>query len=357
MESTNEPNARRLFRNLREELRLRRTEHLAGALPLLPGDLRDDLETELERVIDGASFFQRENPFVRHVVLRKRATLEARGLLDKIAVNIHPEAGLVADPHRFNALFAGLALRTTPDFDRAYGEARAFGKVLAKRGKGGGFMKNLMEQRVCSSVVAGIKTATTLLQGRQVQDETEDAELELAVQTDAERAALESLIAALGGMDDDPKLRAIRYYLKDEGWLDLGCIIFSQYHDTARWVADSLAEDLPGEVIGLYAGADRSRLYRDRPGGRHRSRVPEADGRRSRHPHHGRHRRRLRGAESPDPGDPDQCRSALESDTPRAAHWPHQALWTSPLGGGHAQPGPPGHSGREGLRAPLRTDA
>jgi ERCC4-related helicase len=263
MESTNEPNARRLFRNLREDLGLRRTEHLAGALALLPGDLRDDLQTELERVIDGASFFQRENPFVRHVVLRKRATLEARGLLDEIAVNIHPVAGLVADPHRFNALFEGLALRTTPDFDRAYEEARAFGKVLAKRGKGGGFMKNLMEQRVCSSVVAGINTATALLEGRQVQEETEDAELELEVQTDAERAALDSLIAALQGMGDDPKLRAIRYYLKDEGWLDLGCIIFSQYHDTARWVADSLAAELPGEIIGLYAGADRSRLYRD----------------------------------------------------------------------------------------------
>jgi superfamily II DNA or RNA helicase len=263
MESTNEPNARRLFRNLREDLGLRRTEHLAGALALLPGDLRDDLQTELERVIDGASFFQRENPFVRHVVLRKRTTLEARGLLDKIAVNIHPEAGLVAEPHRFNALFQGLALRTTPDFDRAYEEARAFGKVLAKRGKGGGFMKNLMEQRVCSSVVAGINTATMLLEGRQVQEETEDAEIELEVQTDAERAALERLIVALQGMDDDPKLRAIRYYLKDVGWLDLGCIIFSQYHDTARWVADSLAAELLGEIIGLYAGADRSRLYRD----------------------------------------------------------------------------------------------
>jgi hypothetical protein len=86
MESTNEPNARRLFRNLREELALPREEHLAGALSYLPSDLRDDLETELERVIDGASLFQRENPFVRHVVLRKRVTLEDRGLLDKIAV-------------------------------------------------------------------------------------------------------------------------------------------------------------------------------------------------------------------------------------------------------------------------------
>ncbi len=263
MESTNEPNARRLFRNLREELDMGPTEHLAGALTLLPGDLRDDLETELERTIDGASFFQRENPCVRHVVLRKRATLEARGLIDKIAVSIHPEQDLAADPHRFNALFQGLALRTTPDFDRAYEEARAFGKVLAQRGKGGGFMKNLMEQRVCSSTVAGINTATVLLEGRQVHEETEDIEADLEVQNDAERAALESLIAALEGMDDDPKLRAIRYYLKDEGWLDLGCIIFSQYYDTARWVADALAEELPGEIIGLYAGADRSRLYRD----------------------------------------------------------------------------------------------
>lgn len=263
MESTNEPNARRLFRNLREDLGLRRTEHLAGALALLPGDLCDDLQTELERVIDGASFFQRENPFVRHVVLRKRATLEARGLLDKIAVNIHPEAGLVADPHRFNALFEGLALRTTPDFDRAYEKARAFGKILAKRGKGGGFMQNLMEQRVCSSAVAGINTAMTLLEGRQVEEDTEDAEVELKAQTDEERAALESLIFALRAMGEDPKLRAIRWYLQDEGWLDLGCIVFSQYHDTARWVADSLADVLPGELIGLYAGADRSRLYRE----------------------------------------------------------------------------------------------
>jgi hypothetical protein len=125
-DSTNEPNARRLFRNLREELGLSPQAHLAGSLTELPGDLRDDLEIELERVIDGASCFQRENPLVRHVVLRKRATLEARGLLDKIAVNVHPDAGLIKDPHRCNALFQDLALRTTPDFDRAYSEARNF---------------------------------------------------------------------------------------------------------------------------------------------------------------------------------------------------------------------------------------
>ncbi len=262
-DSTNEPNARRLFRNLREELGLSPREHLAGSLNELPGDLRDDLEIELERVIDGASFFQRENPLVRHVVLRKRVTLEARGLLDKIAVNVHPDADLIQDPHRFNALFQDLALRTTPDFDRAYGEALNFGEVLTRRGKGGGFMKNLMQQRVCSSVIAGINTATRLLAGRTEIAETEEAEEEVAVQDDEERAALETLILTLEGMDDDPKLRAIRYYLNEEGWLALGCIIFSQYYDTARWVADALAAEHPGEIIGLYAGADRSRLYRE----------------------------------------------------------------------------------------------
>lgn len=263
MDSTNEPNARRLFHNLREDLGISPQEHLAGAWTALPRDLRLDLEIELERVIDGASFFQRENPLVRHVVLRKRATLEARGLLKKIAVNVHPDQELAKDPHRFNALFLDKAMRNPPDFDRAYDEARHFGAVLAKRGKGGGFMKNLMEQRVCSSVVAGINTASRLLEGRSELAETEEMEEEVTIQCDEERAALESLIATLRGMNDDPKLRAIRYYLNDEGWLGLGCIIFSQYYDTARWVADALAAEHGSEMIGLYAGADRSRLYRD----------------------------------------------------------------------------------------------
>jgi hypothetical protein len=51
-----------------------------------------------------------------------------------------------------DALFEGKALRTSENFRQAYGEARAFGKALAKRGKGSGFMKNLMEQRICSSI-------------------------------------------------------------------------------------------------------------------------------------------------------------------------------------------------------------
>ncbi|MEZ5453582.1 MAG: hypothetical protein R3E93_12330 [Thiothrix sp.] len=56
-------------------------------------------------------------------------------------------------------------------------------------------------------------------------------------------------------MDGDPKLRAIIHYLEQEKWLDYGVIIFSQYYDTARWVADELAARYPDWAVGLYAGA------------------------------------------------------------------------------------------------------
>jgi superfamily II DNA or RNA helicase len=131
MESTNEPNARRLFRNLREDLGLRRDAHLAGALTELPPDLRDDLETELERIIDGAAFFQRENPLVRHVVLRKRTTLEARGLLDRIGVNVHPydTARWVADTLAAELPDETIGLYAGADRSRLYRNGQAVGIV------------------------------------------------------------------------------------------------------------------------------------------------------------------------------------------------------------------------------------
>jgi superfamily II DNA/RNA helicase len=49
--------------------------------------------------------------------------------------------------------------------------------------------------------------------------------------------------------------------LEQEKWLELGVILFSQYYDTAQWMAEALAARYPDEAIGLYAGAGRSRLY------------------------------------------------------------------------------------------------
>lgn len=260
--STQDSQARRLYSLIRQDLELPQREWLGGSYSELGEDAREVLEDALERRVAGANFFQRENPFVRHVVLRKRTTLENEGLLKAIGVDVHPDAGLVKDVHRFHSLFEGLALRSSEDFREAYNQARGFGKALANSGRGSGFMKNLMEQRICSSIVAGINTAAKLLGGETVMEESDEGEISVQVDSADERMALERLLDRLKRVKEDPKLKAILHYLENEGWRELGCIIFSQYYDTARWVAESLAARYPDEAVGLYAGAGRSRLYR-----------------------------------------------------------------------------------------------
>lgn len=262
MESTTEPRARRLFSAIRQDLGLNNGEWQTNRpLADLTEETREVLEEEMERRISGASLFQRENPLVRHVVLRKRHQLEEAGLLAKVGVDVHPEREQATEQRAFDVLFEGKALRTSEDFRQAYGEARAFGKALARNGKGSGFMKNLMEQRICSSIHAGLASARRLLQGDTIHEEDEVQEDELKVETAEEREVLQRLIARLEQLETDPKMEAVVHFLDQEKWLDLGVIIFSQYYDTAKWLADSLAARYPEQAIGLYAGAGRSRLY------------------------------------------------------------------------------------------------
>ena len=260
--STSEPRARRLFSTIRQDLGLAESQRETNRpFTQLSEETREILEEEIERQISGATFFQRENPFIRHIVLRKRADLEDAGLLPKIGVDLHPDRNLAHEVQSFDALFEGKALRTSDDFREAYREARNFGKAISKRGKGSGFMKNLMEQRICSSIAAGLSTARTLLAGRTVQEETEDQVIELSVDSAEERAVLDRLIDRLQRIEADPKLEATIHFLENEKWRGFGSIIFSQYYDTAKWIADALAQKYPEQAIGLYAGASRSRLY------------------------------------------------------------------------------------------------
>src|SRR6185312_16418447 len=199
---------------------------------------------------------------VRHVVLRKRTSLEQASLLARIGVDIHPDrARLKGEPYRFDGMFEGQALRTTEEFREAYEQVRLFGKALAGGASGGGFMTNLLEQRMCSSIHAGLQSARVLLKGDTLREEEDDFEVALSVQRPEESAALERLIYHLERIGQDPKLDAVLFYLTEEKWLELGVIIFSQYYDTAKWVADALAVRFPEEPLGLYAGAGRSRLY------------------------------------------------------------------------------------------------
>lgn len=262
VESTEEPRARRLFSAIRQDLGLPNGEHRTSRPPTeLTGETREIFEEELEREIQGAGFFQRENPLVRHVVLRKRKSLEEAGLLPRIGVEVHPNRLRAADVFRFDALFEGRALRTTEDFREAYENARAFGKLLAGRGRGTGFMKNLLEQRLCSGVHAGLETARRLLRGETEREEGDDFEAELRIETPEEHEVLRRLIERLERVASDPKTDAVFHYLERERWLDRGVIVFSQYYDTAGKLAETLAARYPEEPVGLYAGAGRSRLF------------------------------------------------------------------------------------------------
>ena len=64
----------------------------------------------------------------------------------------------------------------------------------------------------------------------------------------------------------DPKLAAVRFFLteqrtEDKTWLEHGCVVFSQYYDTAYSLGAELAKLLPGETVGVYAGAGKSGLF------------------------------------------------------------------------------------------------
>lgn len=90
--------------------------------------------------------------------------------------------------------------------------------------------------------------------------------------TDKEIDSLRRCLSLLKqGGNNDPKLEALIGYLLgthpgvSAPWLERGCILFSQYYDTVRWVGDEMAKrpEFAGMDIGLYAGSNRSGFWRD----------------------------------------------------------------------------------------------
>ena len=222
------------------------------------------------------------NPLLRCIVRRTRAYLEATinpatggYFLPKVTVKLFGE-----DDE--GALVLGSYLRD------AYQEAENFSQLLQQRVRGAGFFKTLLLRRLGSSMEAGRRTVAKLLgeEPDTPDDEDEDdAEEEVPTQmgrppqavsdfknfTDAERESLERCLQLLReGGNNDPKLEALIGYLRgthpgvSRSWLDLGCILFSQYYDTVRWVGDELAKraEFADIEIGLYAGSNRSGIWR-----------------------------------------------------------------------------------------------
>ena len=214
-------------------------------------------------------FLREHNPIVRHTVLRRRQTLEDAGLLERIGVDVHPNPEAPIGVYA-GVEFSGLGLLTNLPFDLAYQAAGAFTAALQKRTKAAGFMKTLLLQRICSSFASGRSTASKMLHREVFEDEEQVRVLieALSTLTPEEAGHLRTIVEELSRPEArDPKLAAVRHFLTEhrtEGktWLEHGCIVFSQYYDTAYSLGAELAKSLPGEPVGIYAGVGKSGLFR-----------------------------------------------------------------------------------------------
>jgi hypothetical protein len=200
-------------------------------------------------------FIEQSNPFIRHIVLRTREYLEStidpetgEPYLKPVKVRLHGERGEDA-------------IKLPPFLEDAYHLAEEFCQLLASRAKSG-FFRTLLLRRVGSTMEAGRRTVENMLAGWEslVDDEDDEETLgQLRTLAPPERAILERFLKALeANQERDPKYAIVRRQLLDEGWLDLGCIVFSQYFDSVWWLAGQLSNELPGEPIAIYAGAQKS---------------------------------------------------------------------------------------------------
>lgn len=236
------------------------TDHGFGSLGFL------EQQTVSQALAPG--FLREHNPIVRHTVLRRRQTLEEAGLLDKVGVRIHPDPEVSAMAYP-GVQFSGLGLLTNHPFNLAYKAAEDFTAALQKRTRGAGFMKTLLLQRICSSFASGRSTAEKILHREDLEDEEEPLRVReaLCAATPVDMQYLRVIIKELSRPEArDPKLAAVRYFVtthRTEGktWLEHGCIIFSQYYDTVRWVGAELAKALTGEPVAIYAGTGKSGMY------------------------------------------------------------------------------------------------
>ncbi|MCC5786920.1 MAG: DEAD/DEAH box helicase family protein [Phycisphaerales bacterium] len=215
-------------------------------------------------------FVTDHNPFIRHIVRRSRKYLEEtidpetkEPFLKPIKVELFGEDD-------------DDAIKLPPYLKDAYETAEAFCRELGSRVKGAGFLRTLLLRRVGSTIAAGKSTAEQMLGswrdldqlqlGREAEDESDAPRAGQSKSlTESERSLLERFVKALdANTERDPKYAVVLECLRDRSWLDRGCIIFSQYYDSVRWLAEQLINDFPDEPIAIYAGSGRSGVYRDK---------------------------------------------------------------------------------------------
>jgi hypothetical protein len=218
----------------------------------------DSLGIPIQRQIEfrGVEVLRQKNPFVRHVIKRRRRDLrnpDGSPVFRDVPVHLHGEGD-------DDAL-------TMPDsMLKAYEEARAYCQSLARTGGGSnGFMKTLLLRRIGSSLKAGLLTARRLLEGKldaaaleeDLEPMTDMVSAEIEPRAQLQRAI--ELLEAAG--DDDPKLGLVLRYLRTKRWAERGCILFSQYLDTVLWIAGHLVTAFKHERVGAYGGQGNCFLW------------------------------------------------------------------------------------------------
>lgn len=258
------------FRLLRQRLQLADDQHVA---PSWNDIERTSNRATTQTLISQVShdFARQHNPFIRHIVRRTRSYLED---------TVDPSTGepfLKPVRVRLFGEDASEAVELPPYLQDAYDAAESFCRLLGQRVRGAGFLKTLLLRRMGSSIHAGRRTTEKMLAtwggtGFSVDEQDDDASedlLETATPagmsemkqlTADERAELARCRQALEvSHDRDPKFERVLNLLIDQNWLELGCIVFSQYFDSALWLGESLSrEHLAAEPIGIYAGGANS---------------------------------------------------------------------------------------------------
>ena len=255
------------FRILRRKLGLKENDWIADGDAL--EYLRPPEITRLKNIIPG--FGMEHSPFIRHIVRRTRKFLET---------TVDPATGEpYLKPVRVK-LFGETpeeAIMLPPYLQDAYQAAEDFCTLLGRRVKGAGFLKTLLLRRMGSTIHAGRKTTEKILnewgageeEGTSLLFEEEDDSISIAKNEEMknitleERSALTRCLNALdASRDSDPKYQKVIEYLVERNWLEKGCIIFSQYFDSAWWLARQLSNAMEDETIGVYAGGSRSGIIR-----------------------------------------------------------------------------------------------
>ena len=252
----------RLFGSIRKRLEMKDDEFVIK--PEAYYKLSRPDQRRIGRIIEDG-FMQNHNPFIRHIIRRTRDFLEntinletGEPYLKKVEVELLGEKD-------------DEALVLPPYLQEAYNYAEEFSKLLGKRIKGGGFIKTLLLKRVGSTIYAGEQTAIKMLNwGNILEDFGEGEDLEefdensIKNLTDEERQCLHKFLQTIqSNKENDPKYQLTYDLLVEKNWLEKGCIIFSQYYDSAFWVAEKLSRDLKNSMIGIYAGGDKSGIWLD----------------------------------------------------------------------------------------------